>query len=40
MLKNYFKIAIRSFMKDRVNSLINLVGLAIGLLSVFIILAM
>ncbi|HMH33770.1 MAG TPA: FtsX-like permease family protein, partial [Puia sp.] len=39
MLKNYFRIAIRSFLKDKVNGFINLIGLAVGLCSVFMILA-
>ncbi len=31
MLKNYFKIAIRNIIKNKVNSLINIIGLAIGI---------
>src|SRR5579863_2409000 len=40
MLKNYFKIAIRNLWKNKVFSLINLVGLALGIacsLGIFII---
>ncbi|MBU1372855.1 MAG: ABC transporter permease [Bacteroidetes bacterium] len=39
MIKNYFKIAIRSFVKDRTYAIINLIGLAISLTGVLIILA-
>ncbi len=39
MLKNYLKIAFRSFAKDRVYAVINLAGLAIALASVLIIAA-
>ncbi|HWB25816.1 MAG TPA: FtsX-like permease family protein [Chitinophagaceae bacterium] len=39
MLKSYFKVAFRSFLKDKKYSIINLSGLIIGLASVFIILA-
>lgn len=37
MFKNYIKIAIRSFQKDRVNTLISLSGLVIGLTCVMLI---
>ena len=37
MLKNYFKIAWRNILKYRVNSLINILGLAIGLTCVILI---
>ena len=37
MIKNYFLIAIRSFKKDRINALISLFGLVIGLTSVMLI---
>jgi len=38
MLKSYFKVAIRNFLRDRTYSLINLVGLVIGMAAVFMIL--
>jgi putative ABC transport system permease protein len=38
MIKNYIKIALRTMWRDRVFSLINLVGLAVGLASVLMIL--
>ncbi|MBK7869993.1 MAG: ABC transporter permease [Saprospiraceae bacterium] len=38
MLQNYFKIAIRSLLKNRLYSLINVLGLAIGLAAVIMIL--
>jgi len=37
MLKSYFLIAIRSFKKDRINTLISLSGLTLGLTCVFLI---
>lgn len=37
MLKNYFKVALRTFWKRRAFSLINIVGLAVGLASCFLI---
>ena len=39
MLKNYFKIALRTFAKDKTFAFITLFGLVIGLASVFIIAA-
>lgn len=39
MLKNYFKTAWRNFKKDKTYALINLIGLAISLASVFLIFA-
>lgn len=39
MLKSYFKVAMRSFSKDRIYALVNLSGLAIGLACVFMIMA-
>src|SRR3569623_1735172 len=39
MFKNKFKVAIRSFSKDRIYALVNLSGLAIGLACVFMIMA-
>src|SRR6476469_5700355 len=39
MLKSYFIIALRNFLKDKTYSLINLVGLAISLASVILIFA-
>ena len=39
MFKSYFKVALRSFSKDRIYALVNLSGLAIGLACVFIIMA-
>ncbi len=37
MLKNYFKVAIRNLLKNRQSSLINILGLAIGLAGCFLI---
>ena len=37
MIKNYFKIAIRSLIKNKVYSFINLVGLSVGLACVLVI---
>jgi putative ABC transport system permease protein len=39
MLKNYFKIALRSFLRDKTYALINLLGLTVALASVFVIIA-
>jgi putative ABC transport system permease protein len=36
MLRNYFQVAIRSFLRDKTYTFINLSGLAIGLASVLI----
>lgn len=38
MLKNYFKIAIRNLRKEKLNTLINIFGLAIGIASVIVLL--
>jgi len=38
MLRSYFKIAMRNLLTDRVNSLINIIGLTIGFASTFFIL--
>src|SRR5882672_5685236 len=37
MIKNYLKIAIRHIRRNRVNSLLNIVGLGIGMASVILI---
>src|SRR5690242_9216670 len=37
MLRNYFKIAIRSLLKQRVYSIINITGLAVGVASCLLI---
>jgi putative ABC transport system permease protein len=37
MLKNYFKIALRSLLKNKVYSIVNILGLAIGMTSCFFI---
>jgi len=39
MFKSYFKVALRSFSKDRLYAIVNLSGLAIGLACVFMIMA-
>ncbi|HWB25815.1 MAG TPA: FtsX-like permease family protein [Chitinophagaceae bacterium] len=39
MLKSYFKVALRSFLKDKKYSIINMAGLAAGITTVFIIAA-
>ena len=37
MVKNYFKIALRNFLKNKAFSLINIMGLAIGMASCLLI---
>ncbi len=39
MIKNYFKIAFRSLIRDKTFSILNIAGLAVGLASVFMIIA-